>query len=348
MNVVSSHLVTKYHIPCTATVIKQLSQQLKASLQERYMAPLSYLNIDRARKEWKLVKSILRKLKKAKLVLRVTDKSGIFHIGHDVDYEKKALAYQERTKAYIELPENPLWEVFDKVIHLLNNLRSKDHIRAGDLTKMMPKRDKVQLGYLYFVPKPHKVSTDLSLFSSRICEANHSYLVWFFKEGTPLRPIISSMNTPTTGISKFLDKLLRPLFEKHVRETTILDGVDLIQRLEQYAERGRLQSSTVFCTFDITDLYTMIPQEQSLDILVQFLVHFGYKKVNNIPIDAIRKLARIVIEENVFTYNNKFYKQVVGGAMGSAFTLTLANIFMWKWERTLFRMQSAEDEIYVR
>lgn len=40
------------------------------------------------------------------------------------------------------------------------------------------------------------------------------------------------MNTPTTAISKFLDQLLRPLFDKHVRSTTIIDGVDLIRRLE--------------------------------------------------------------------------------------------------------------------
>ena len=156
------------------------------------------------------------------------------------------------------------------------------------------------------------------------------------------------MNTPTTGISKFLDKLIRPLYDDHVRGRTILDGVDLIQRLESYASSGRLKSTTVFCTFDITDLYTMLPQEESLDVLVEFLVRFGYNKVNGIPIDAIRKLARIVIQENVFMYEHKFYRQIVGGAMGSAFTLTLANIFMWKWEHTLSHEQNVMKEIYGR
>ena len=61
------------------------------------------------------------------------------------------------------------------------------------------------------------------------------------------------MNTPTTGISKFLDKLLRPLFDKHVRLTTIIDGVDLIRRLQTYIENGYLKPTTLFCTFDITD-----------------------------------------------------------------------------------------------
>jgi hypothetical protein len=34
--------------------------------------------------------------------------------------------------------------------------------------------------------------------------------------------------------------------------------------------------------------------------------------------------------------------------MRSAFTLTLANIFMWKWEKELVRRQLAANEIYGR
>jgi len=156
------------------------------------------------------------------------------------------------------------------------------------------------------------------------------------------------MNTPTTAISKFLDRLIRPLFDKHVRATTIIDGVDLIRRLETYVENGYLKPTTQFCTFDITDLCTMLPQKESLNVLTEFLVQYGYHKVKGIPLDAIRKLARIVLTENVFIYEKKFYRQIVGGAMGSAFTLTLANIFMWKWEKQLVHQQLTSNEIYGR
>ncbi|CAM4848492.1 unnamed protein product, partial [Rotaria magnacalcarata] len=90
----------------------------------------------------------------------------------------------------------------------------------------------------------------------------------------------------------------------------------------------------------------MLPQEESFDILIEFLVQHGYQKVQNIPIDIIRKLALIVIKENVFVYEKKFYQQVIGGAMGSAFTLTLANIFMWEWQRQLVRRLEVSNEIY--
>jgi hypothetical protein len=58
----------------------------------------------------------------------------------------------------MELESDPLWIIFDKVVHLLNDLRSKKHILAWQLDKMMPKRDKVALAYLYFISKPHKVT----------------------------------------------------------------------------------------------------------------------------------------------------------------------------------------------
>ncbi|CAF4643107.1 unnamed protein product, partial [Rotaria socialis] len=284
MNVITRYLIREHHIPLTATIIRELSQHLETSLHQQYTIPLSYLNIYRTRKEFKLMKSIQHRLKKGNYILRETDKSGIFHIGTSVDYEKKAEAYRQKTGAYIELDSNPLRSVFDKVILLLNDLRSKKYILSWQLDKMMPKRDTVQLAYLYFIPKPHKA-------------------------GTPLRPIVSSMSMPMTGISKFLDKLIRPIFDKHARSTTIIDGVDLIHRLEAYTTNGYLKPKTYFCTFDITDLYTMLPQEESLDILIEFLVQHGYQKVQNIPIDIIRKLALIVIKENVFVYEKKFYRQ---------------------------------------
>lgn len=59
----------------------------------------------------------------------------------------------------------------------------------------------------------------------------------------------------------------------------------------------------------------MLPQEGSLDSLCEFLSTYGYRKVEGIPIDAIWKLARVVLNENSFVYNGKFYKPILGGAM---------------------------------
>jgi hypothetical protein len=92
----------------------------------------------------------------------------------------------------------------------------------------------------------------------------------------------------------------------------------------------------------------MLPQEESLNILVEFLREHGYTKVKGISLETIRELASIVLKENVFVYEKKIYQQTTGGAMGSSFTLTLANIFMWKWQKELVRQQDMTGEYFGR
>jgi hypothetical protein len=87
----------------------------------------------------------------------VSDKSGVFHIGSKSDYDRKVLLYQDKTKAYVELPNDPLMETFNKVVRLLNDLNIKQQMRVWQYNKMMPKKDKIKLAYLYFIPKSHKV-----------------------------------------------------------------------------------------------------------------------------------------------------------------------------------------------
>jgi hypothetical protein len=72
----------------------------------------------------------------------------------------------------------------------------------------------------------------------------------------------------STGVSKFLDQSCH----KHVHLTTIIDGVDLFRRLEKYVENDYRKLTTELGTFDITNLYTMLPQEESLDVLTEFLL----------------------------------------------------------------------------
>ncbi|CAF4782486.1 unnamed protein product, partial [Rotaria sp. Silwood2] len=294
-------------VPRNIPVYKLYSDHLRAYLTQRYTTPLPLMDQIRALRELKIVKSIRRKLKKYHLVLRQTDKSGVLHIGRAKDYERKAAEYRQKTGAYEELSSNPYNDIICSVTRLLNQLQMNKKIAEWRRQKMTPVRKKTQLAYMYFLPKAHKTET-------------------------PLRPIINTIHAATTKISKFLDQSIRPLFNRFVRHTTIVDGADLLDQLHKYIDKGYFNSSTLFITFDITNLYTMLPQEESLTILAEFLRVHHCEKVNDVSIETIIELARIVLQANVFVYGNKFYRQIIGGAMGSAFTLTLANIFMWKWE----------------
>ena len=156
------------------------------------------------------------------------------------------------------------------------------------------------------------------------------------------------MRASTTNISKLLDHIIQPIFNYECIATIIIDGAHLIKKVKKYIAKGLFKPSTLFCTFDIHNLYTMLPQDQVLNILVEFLYAHGYRKVKGINLNTIRQLAAIVLKENVFVYGKNIYKQVLGGAMGSSFTLTLANIFMWKWQKEFVKQQTATGEFFGR
>jgi len=146
-----------------------------------------------------------------------------------------------------------------------------------------------------------------------------------------------------------LNNLLAPIFLKVARDTTFINGIDVIRKLETYVANGHLKSTTKFITADVIDLYTMIPRQGALDTLARFCVkHSRQGKIGTFTIDHIMKTARLILDTNCFAYNKKYYRQIRGGAMGSAFTQVLANIYMLEWEQDLIQYQAAHNEIYGR
>jgi hypothetical protein len=157
------------------------------------------------------------------------------------------------------------------------------------------------------------------------------------------------MNGPTIGVSHFLDRLLRPLFDHIAKQTTFVNGIDLVRQLENYRDCGQFRPTTQLITFDVTDLYTMIPRNGALEALGRFLIQNSIQgRIGHLSVDTILKLARLVLNTNYFVYNNKYYRQIKGGAMGSPFTMTLANVYMLEWEQSLIKSQLEQGELYGR
>ncbi len=60
---------------------------------------------------------------------------------------------------------------------------------------------------------------------------------------------------------------------------------------------------------------------RTLEALGRFCVkHSNPGITGTLTIDQIMKIARLIFDTNYFAYNDKYYKQIRGGAMGSAFT----------------------------
>ena len=93
----------------------------------------------------------------------------------------------------------------------------------------------------------------------------------------------------------------------------------------------------------------MIPRDGALLKLEQFLrKQANNGRINGMTIHTLMKMARLVLDSNCFAFENKYYQQIRGGAMGSPFTMTLANIYMLEWEQSLIEHQKFHNELYGR
>ena len=75
---------------------------------------------------------------------------------------------------------------------------------------------------------------------------------------------------------------------------------------------GRLPENAVLAAFDVSALYTNIPQDEGLDIVDNKL-----EANSEISTGLIRRLLEIVLKFNFFEFNQQLFKQDIGTAMGA-------------------------------
>ncbi|CAF4203886.1 unnamed protein product, partial [Rotaria sordida] len=78
------------------------------------------------------------------------------------------------------------------------------------------------------------------------------------------------------------------------------------------------------------------------------LDHLKLKQVGGLKIETIIRLSRFVMKNNYFSNNSQFYHQVRGGAMGSPLTLTVANCYMFFYEKQIVKQISNSGGLYFR
>ncbi|CAF4948322.1 unnamed protein product [Rotaria sp. Silwood1] len=306
---------------------KQAFPELEKMIHDLYSKPLPPKLNRRARREYKKIKRLQKLLhRRPDVIIRRVDKGEGFYFGNKSMLENKTEEYMNKTEAYEELTNGrcPLADILHTTEAVLDYLLKKKAITKDQRDKLLPNLNTLELAHLYTLPKVHKPQLSI-------------------------RPIISALHAPVTFLSKYLNDLLAPIYLQEARDITFINSIDATRKLEKYAEDGYLKPTTKFMTGDVENLYSMIPREGGINALIRFLEkHSKYQRIGPFTIDMILKMARLILDTNYFAYENKYYHQKRGGAMGSAFTQVYANIYMLEWEQKLIQHQSSKNEIYGR
>ena len=107
---------------------------------------------------------------------------------------------------------------------------------------------------------------------------------------------------------------------------SIKNNIDFINKLKSI----KLRSNYKIASFDIVDLYTNVPVQETLTILKANLINA--KICNSEEINDLVNLLEVVLYQNYFTFNNNYYIQKKSLAMGSPLSGLLADIYLNHYE----------------
>ncbi|XP_037774196.1 uncharacterized protein LOC119570599 [Penaeus monodon] len=161
---------------------------------------------------------------------------------------------------------------------------------------------------------------------SKILKKNPDTGLW------PGRPVLSGCNAPTRPVDRLLTTYLTPLLDllpERLQDTTAF--------LKKIATLPRFPSGSIIFSFDIVSLYPSIPQEEASWIVANFYErNFAYVKERlrtdfNIiapPPYLIKEGIDHVLQGTLLRFNNHFYNQGKGTAIGASVSVAIAEIFV--------------------
>ena len=230
----------------------------------------------------------------------LTADKGVSMVVMDRDeYHQKVEALLQES-AYWPIPNDPTNKYKTKLTALLKSIKTEGGINESTYKRLYPTG--AGSPKFYGLPKIHK-------------------------EGTPLRPIVSSIGAVIYSTSKELARILKPLVGKSPHH--ICNNQDFIQHLKGIT----LGPDEVMVSYDVRALLTSVPIQPALEVLEKLLKEDqDLQKRTTMSTKHIMDLLEFCLRSTYFTHRGKFYKQVEGAALGSPISPIVANLFMENFE----------------
>ena len=257
----------------------------------------------------------LETLKREKAItIKKADKGSAVVVMDTADYVMEAERQLSDANYYVHKAENLTEHFSDQISEILHDLLANEEIEHEVLQCLAPKKD-VRTAKFYFLPKIHK-----------------KLVVG--------RPIISGNGSPTEQISAFVDEHIKQYvstFPSYVKNTT-----DFICKIRSL----KTDKKIILVTMDVTSLYTNIPNQEGKTAVYRTLLEQNYDE--QLTLDSLMKLLDCVLKMNTFEFNDEYYLQIGGTAMGSKVSVSYANIFMGYLENKLLSRAPTRPDLYLR
>ena len=140
------------------------------------------------------------------------------------------------------------------------------------------------------------------------------------KSNEPIRLVIDNTLAPAYKLAKYLNNKMKDYIDLP-KTYAINNSKELAGELKQL----HIGDHHRMITMDIKDLYVNLPKQGRIQSTTTWLER---NKVYKEDKEQILQLLKIIIEQNYFQHNNKYYKPTKGIAVGSPISGTLAEIYL--------------------
>lgn len=251
---------------------------------------------------------ILRDLKSLKsIVIKPADKGSAVVILSREQYIMEA-ERQLNDPIYYEKLEKPIYlETVPLVERILDSLKKNKYINDKQ-RQYLGGSGQPRERRFYLLPKIHKDPK--------------TWTIPF--QVPPGRPIVSDCGSETYQTTEYIDFYLNPLSMKH--PSFVKDTYDFINSIKKL----KIPPNSFFFSMDVDNLYTNIPIVAGIQCVREAFERYPDPSR---PDKELLELLKINLIRNDFVFNEKFYLQIKGTAMGKRFAPAYANLFMANWER---------------
>ena len=143
------------------------------------------------------------------------------------------------------------------------------------------------------------------------------------KDGTPLRPICSTINSPAIGLCKYIVNILKNLTKNS--QYNVKDAKDFKTRIEHI----QINPDETLISFDVVSLFPSIPVNFALNTIED--KWDTIKTYTSMTKELFMEILTLCIKDTrYFIYDDKIFKQNKGMPMGSPASPVIADIVMEK------------------
>ena len=215
-------------------------------------------------------------------------------------YLEKANNMLADNNTYQLLKKDPTSSVKIKLVSLLHNLKKEGLLDGRTYKFLYPTAERPPM--FYGLPKINK-------------------------SNCPLRPIVYSIGSVTYNLAKWVNDIIKPLVgntDRHIKNTQ-----DFVQKVKDL----KLEPGEVMVSFDVTALFTCVPTQSACEVIEECLLGDpSLHDCTNLSPNQIAELLKFCLDQTYFVFQEKYYRQTHGTAMGSPVSPTVAKVYMEHFE----------------